>query len=353
MKTYRAALIGCGRMAGPIEEEVRDLPGMVLPYAHGDGFEACERTDLVALTSRRAEAREWFGERFGIPQERRYTDYREMIDRERPDIVTAGTQPGERAEMVIFAAEHGVKAIYAEKALAASMQETDAMVEAVERNGVVFNLGTQRRWNPGFDKMKEVIDSGELGPLRALITHYKGTLFNTMSHYFDLLLRLNSDGPVEWVQAHLPNGDDAIEGDAILKDPLGHGMFQFDNGVTAYVLESGKGGDSEHEAICEKGVMTQVANGADWQLRRCDREGEPQQFPPFEHASPTLRIIEDLVHSLDTGESTRGGPRVARASTELIFAFIESHRLGGARVELPLRDCQLKYQVPYQPRPLI
>ena len=146
MKTYRAALIGCGRMAGPIEDGVRDLPGMVLPYAHGDGFEACERTDLVALVSRRAEAREWFGERFGIPEERRYTDYREMIDRERPDIVTAGTQPGERAEMVIHAAEHGVKAIYAEKALAASMQETDAMVEAVERNGVAFNLGTQRRW---------------------------------------------------------------------------------------------------------------------------------------------------------------------------------------------------------------
>ena len=200
--------------------------------------------------------------------------------------------------------------------------------------------------------MKEVIDSGELGPLTALITHYSGTLFNRMSHYFDLLLRLNSDRPVEWVQAHLPNGDDAIEGDAIIQDPRGHGMFQFDNGVTAYVLESRKGGYNEHEAICETGVMTQVANGADWQLRRFDREGEPQQFPPFERASPTLRIIEDLVHSLDTGEPPCGGPRVARASTELIFAFIESHRLGGARVELPLRDCQLKFQVPYQPRPL-
>ena len=147
-----------------------------------------------------------FGYRYNVPAERQYTDYRELLEKEQPDIVSIATQPEHRAEVVIYAAEHGVKAIYAEKAMAASMDEADAMVEAVERNGVAFNLGTNRRWDTGFDKMKEIIDSGELGALRTLIIYGNGSLFNTASHNFDLILRLNSDAPASWVSAHLPDG---------------------------------------------------------------------------------------------------------------------------------------------------
>jgi hypothetical protein len=56
-----------------------------------------------------------------------------------------------------------------------------------------------------------------------------------------------------------------------------------------------------------------------------------------------LRLIEDLVRSLDTGAPTRGGVRVAAANTELLFAFIESHRRGGQRVPLPLRENALRF----------
>ena len=151
MKTYRAALIGCGIMAGPIEDEVKDLPGMVLPYSHAHSFQGCERTELVALASRQVASLNWFGEKFHIDEKHHYTDYREMILKEKPDIVTVGTQPEERAERVIYAAEHGVKAIYAEKAMSASMEEADAMVKAVEKNGVACNIGTERRWDRGVD----------------------------------------------------------------------------------------------------------------------------------------------------------------------------------------------------------
>jgi len=351
MKTYRAALIGCGIMAGPIEDEVRNIPGMVLPYSHAHSFQGCDRTELVALASRQVASLDWFGENFHIEKRHQYTDYREMILKEKPDIVTVGTQPEERAERVIFAAEHGVKAIYAEKAMSASMQEADAMVKAVEQNGVAFNLGTQRRWDPGFDKMKEVIASGELGSLKTLITHYNGTLANTGSHYFDLLMHLNNDNPVSWVQAHLPDSEDAIEGNIIVKDPPGHGIIQFSNGVTAYVILSGKGNASEHEIICERGTMTQVSNGASWELRVFDNEDGSHQFPYFEPASSTVKLIEDLVQSLDNGTTTRGNVRVARASTELLFAFIESHRNNGGRVKLPLKDCNLKFQIQRTPKP--
>ena len=62
--------------------------------------------------------------------ERHYTDYQQMIRQEKPDIVCIATRPATRAEITIFAAENGVKGIYAEKPLCCSMEEADAMVEA-------------------------------------------------------------------------------------------------------------------------------------------------------------------------------------------------------------------------------
>lgn len=355
MKTYRAAVIGCSRMGGFIDNEVAGSPGFIPPYSHGACYYACPRTDLVACSDLRPEVMEEFGKRYDVPKKRHYTDYRKLIDQEKPEIVSVATQPEHRAEIVIYAAEHGARAIYAEKAMAASMAQADAMVEAVERNGVFFNLGTNRRWDPGYDKMKELIDSGRLGPLRSLIMYNLGTLFNTSSHVLDLTLRLNSDKPVAWVQGHLADADALFKGDILTEDPDGYGMLRFRDGVMAYLLQ----GTQPHgyEAICEGGAVAARNNGRDWELRE-PAEGDPRgrprivqgRFPDYQRASSGLRLVEDLVHALDTGEPTRGGVRVARASTEVIFALIESHRRGGAKVELPLTGSRVRLQRDRAPR---
>jgi predicted dehydrogenase len=349
MKTYRSAVIGCGRMGAFIDNEVVGYPAVTFPYSHAAGFMACERTEIVACCDVREDVMEEFGKRYGVPKERHYTDYKALIDKERLDIVSVATQPEQRAEIVIYAVEHGVRAIYAEKALCASLEEADAIVEAVERNGAVLNMGTNRRWDPGYDKMKEIIESGELGALRSIIIYNNGSLFNTSSHTFDLAMRLNNDEPADWVQAQVLAGQDFIEGDVLKVDPAAQGTIQFRNKVTAYTLLTPRG---DYEAICEKGTVTALNNGIHWQLRRTapmDPGGRwnglvTGTFPEFERASSTLRLIEDLVHSLDTGEPPRGGVRVAKANMELIFGFIESHRRGGARVSLPLENRKLKLQ---------
>jgi UDP-N-acetyl-2-amino-2-deoxyglucuronate dehydrogenase len=274
-----------------------------------------------------------------------------MIEAEKPDIVSVATQPEPRAQMVIYAAEHGVRAIYCEKAMAASLADADAMVEAVERNGVFLNMGTNRRWSPGYDALKAVIDSGQLGKLQSVISHTCGPLFNSASHMFDLLMRVNDDAPVAWVQAHLTEADEIIDGERLLGDPTGEGIIHAENGVTLYALNSARG--VELEAICERGTVEGWNNDASWFLRESAGLDYyrrhilvPGEFPTFEDASSTVRLIEDLVHSLDTGEPPRGGVRVARANTELIFAFVESHARGGQRVELPLTDSAYRLQMP-------
>jgi predicted dehydrogenase len=327
------------------------------PYSHAAGYEACDRTDLIACSDLREEAMDKTGQRYDIPKAHHYTDYKALIDQERPDIVSVATQPEHRAGIVIYAAEHGVKAIYAEKAMAASMAEADAMVEACEKHNVFFNMGTNRRWDTGFDAMKEVIDSGRIGKLQTLITHMTGSLFNTASHCFDLLMRLNSDAQVSWVQAHLSGAVD-WEGDLLKNDPVGHGLIQFENGVTAYALNSGRG--LEVEGVGETGVVTALQNGGEWQVREVVAKDHRDrnvlgmgEFPDFEVKSSTVCLIEDLVNALDTGNPTRCGVRLARANQELIFAFLESHQQGGARVGFPLTGSRYRLardSAPRQPK---
>jgi len=348
LKTYRTALIGCSRMGAFIDNESPpDRPA----YSHAAGYEACERTEMVACADLREDLMEQVGIRYGVPKERQYLDYRELIEAEKPDIVSVATQPEPRAQMVVYAAEHGVPAIYCEKAMAASLADADTMVGAVERHGVFLHMGTNRRWDPGYDALKAVIDSGRLGPLKSAISHTCGPLFNSASHMFDLLQRVNDDMPVAWVQAHLTDADDIIDGEFLRGDPVGEGIIQAENGVTLYALNSDRG--VELEAICERGTLEGWNNGTSWFLRESGGLDftrrhilVPGEFPPYEDASSTVRLIEDLVHSLDTGQPPRGGVRVARANTELIFAFVESHARGGQRVELPLADSAYRLQMP-------
>lgn len=350
MVTYRAALVGCSRIGAFIDNEVIGLPTVILPYSHAAGYEACPRTALIAGADLRPAVLTAFGGRYDVPSEHLYTDYREMILTERPDILSVATQPQHRAEVALFAIEHGVRALYCEKPLCASVAEAAALVDAVERHGVVFNMGTNRRWSTGYATMRGAITSGEFGTLAGLTTYSRSTLFNTGSHWFDLLQYLNGDAPVSWVQGYLPQGDELTQGDEVIADPLGQGTIAFANGVMASLLPSPQA--ARHEAICERAVIS-APSDARFVVTPAGADA-PTQALDFTPASATLRLIDDLVQGLDTGAPTRGGVRVAQVNTQIIFGLIESHRRGGARVDLPLTDCALRFaprdSAPKQPK---
>ena len=86
-----------------------------------------------------------------------------MVDKEELDIVSVTTHVEHHSKIVIDLANAGVKAIFCEKGLAPSLYEANQMAEACERNGTILNLGAQRRYHPGFSKMKEITIVG-VGP---------------------------------------------------------------------------------------------------------------------------------------------------------------------------------------------
>ena len=171
VKRYRACLIGCGRMGATIDDEVCDHPHhfLWLPYSHAAGYTASEHTDLVAVSDVVPEKVSAIQKRYNAHNG--YTDYREMIRKEEPDIVSIATRPATHAEATIFVEKNGVKGVYYEKPLCYSMEEADAIREACEKHDVKFNYGMQRRYTPLYQKMRELIDHGELGEIQAVIGH--------------------------------------------------------------------------------------------------------------------------------------------------------------------------------------
>src|SRR5690242_4852758 len=122
MTVWRAGIIGCGRIADTIEDEVADAPGwQLLPFSHAGAYQRCPRTELVAAADPNEARRRSLGARRGV--ERLYADYREMLERETLDVVSVCVPTRLHGDVAIDVAERGVKAIFLEKPIAQSLGE--------------------------------------------------------------------------------------------------------------------------------------------------------------------------------------------------------------------------------------
>lgn len=66
------------------------------------------------------------------------------------------------APLIVAAAGAG-KDVFCEKPIALDLATTDAALDAAERAGIRLQIGFQRRFDPGYRKAKDLIDSGALG----------------------------------------------------------------------------------------------------------------------------------------------------------------------------------------------
>ncbi|GIS68367.1 MAG: hypothetical protein CM1200mP7_3160 [Chloroflexota bacterium] len=344
MGKYRSAIVGCSRIGGFIDNEVRGSH-VVLPYSHAAGYTACENTDLIACSDLRTDVMLEFGRQYNIEQDKQYTDYKKMIDIEKPDILSVATQPEIRSEIILYALSKGVSAIYAEKPLAASMKQAQEIFNAVEKNQAVFNLGTNRRWDNGFNILKNLISNGDLGKIKSITVFGGGGLFNSSSHWIDLIMYLNSDNKVLSVQGDVPGVADMIHNNILSDDPEGFGILHFSNGVKGYYCSSGV--HHEVKVVGDKGVVNVLNNGLTWVLDPVPYDesnvnsGYSNSFPKFAQESSTLKLIEDIVSQLDGRQETQGGIRAARDATEVIFALIQSELTNGSRINFPLEGSEI------------
>ena len=358
MKTYRVAIIGLGRMGSTIDDEHPSLA----PYSIAAATRASDRLELVAGSDLISDKRETFGTRWGIDS--LYQDYTVMIERERPDLVAVCTRatslpkPHDRApsrefledshaEIGTRVAEAGVPMLYLEKAISNTIRGADSVLEACRRNGTVFNSGVLRRFCGWADATRAAIEKGQVGEPQVVAHFGTGSLMHSHVHSIDTISYLLGDPGITAVRGELRPRETRIDGNRVDEDPRATFHVVFANGVEAYSVP---GGPVETEVVGTEGSIralnTLDPGEASVQIRASSRgrsvpEWQPVPVPPIAQGSPVVACLNDLVDSYESGRPTKANVESSHAVAEALLAVPESHRQGGAWVELPVENREL------------
>jgi D-apiose dehydrogenase len=127
---------------------------------HYDAWQRIPEARIVAVADLDPTRAQEAASRFGI--ERTYTDFRRMLDSERPDFVDIITPPGSHLEICAEAARRGV-AVICQKPLAPTYEEAVHIVETVETSGTRFMVHENWRWQPWYREADRLIRDGVLG----------------------------------------------------------------------------------------------------------------------------------------------------------------------------------------------
>ena len=358
MATYRAGLVGCGRI-GSLWDMENDPP---IPLSHAGALSLVPEIELVTGASRGREHLEMFGRRWGVKA--LYLDYREMIARESLDLVCIATHPGLHRGIVEAAADAGVKAIFCEKPMALHLEDADAIVAACRKKGVILSVNHSRRWYPSYRKAKELLQAGAIGelvsmygmcqggkPYPAWTADEEGPMIHDAVHLFDMFRFFAGDAVAVIGTALKRKLPFRVEDDA-------QAIFEFSSGTSAVALtnELMRYSRFELEIQGTEGMMHLTDRGhrlyGSEQLKAHRREPDPlidwwglveQPFPdyPFPHVMeerPILLALRELVQILEKGGRPSSVGEDGVASVEMCMAVYESELRGNSRVALPLEN---------------
>ena len=346
MARLRAAVIGLGRIASTWDEERSKYDGWHLPHAHIGCMAAVPEIKIVGLSDTWAEQREAARAKWGI--DALFEDYREMLSKTRPQIVSVCTSMKPRTDILLEIANggYGVQAIWAEKPLTYSLDQADAVIDACRTAGITLAVNCTHRWRDSFTQTRAIIDDGLIGD----VVHVQGSLNCNLSHNGShLITRLTmfTDAPVAWVAGEAES-DAAVAG---VDDFAGNGYFVCQNGVRGVFRGMHTGGlELSYDITGTDGMIRLMDDSRSPELWRIE-EGLPGQrsptpvchfFRPSHNPRPAgVNVLYDLMYCIETGEDSRCSGEDAREALEIALAVRESHRNGGGRVDLPLQDRSL------------
>jgi predicted dehydrogenase len=269
-------------------------------------------------------------------------DMRELVDMDLDFVLVVSTSYA-HAEQTALAAEAGLH-VFCEKPIALTLKDADRMIEAVESAGVVNVVNYSMRYIDAYLKIKDMIDSGQLGQILS-ISHYKTRAFGLYGagarhraviepeesggwtvhhacHDIDFLYWIN--GPIRRVHAMMRTTVPDKDSEEVV---LGNVVFE--NGAIGQI------GDS---VCCIRNHYTQIIGSAaslvmtgehDETVFCFHREGE--RDPEIIPARDSKRPGGGMDHFLECIQESRQSPhslRTAYHSLEVALAMQESARSG-------------------------
>lgn len=348
-RQYGFGIVGCGVIAGA---HARAIAG--LPNAH-----------LVAVTDVVASRAEALAGAHGAELE---PDLAALLRRPEVDVVAVCVPSGLHAEVATTAAQAG-KHLVVEKPIDVSLVAADGLLAAVDDAGVGLTVVCQRRFDPGYRALADLIDQGRLGrlivgdarvkwfrdqayydsePWRGTWAMDGGALMNQGIHYVDLLRWFM--GPVVEVTAIC-----ATQAHRIEVEDVALALLRFESGAvgTLEVSTAIYPGLPERVEVTGTGGTVVVESGRTRARELADAGGEvsshgkpivdmfrddPEPDAPYHGAvgdSAHAAQIADFLGSLDDKREPLITGQDGRDDLEVVLAVYRSARTG-APVTLPL-----------------
>ena len=328
----RYVLIGCGRIS----------PNHIVA-AQNNALEIVAICDIDAACMRDKIVK------FKLDKDiKRYTDYREMIKEEKPDLVAICTESGKHAEIALYCIEHGCNCII-EKPMALSIKDADSIIAASIKHHVKVCACHQNRFNKSIQIIREAIDMNRFGRLFYGTGTWEqdgGALMNQCIHNLDLLRWMMGSEIDEVVGM-----TDRMNHDYIDAEDLGIALIKFRNGSYGIV-----GGTTDiypknlEETLYIFGERGTVKAGGqsvnvieEW--RFSDLLDDPETVKAKFHENPPnvygyghTPLYADMINAVRQDRQPYINPMEGKKALELVLAIYKS-AAEGRSVKLPLKEC--------------
>lgn len=342
------ALIGCGRISPNHIEAAKS-----------------NKLDFVALCDIRPEAMQQKAEQFHLTDVKQYTDYKQMLQAEKPDLVAIATESGTHAEIALQCIAAGCHVII-EKPIALSIRDADAIIQAGKEKGVVVCANHQNRFNKSIRYIRKALEEGRFGRLYHGAAHVRwnrgkryyeqaawrgtweqdgGCLMNQCIHNIDLLRWMLGD-EIDEVMAYT----DRLEHDYLETEDLGIALVRFKNGAYGLIegttnvfpknLEEtlylfGQQGTVKAGGVSDNIIeVWDLADGKDESKSVKATYGEN---PPNVYGHGHTPLYADVIDAILTGRKPYVDAEAGKRAVELVLAIYKSaaeHR----PVKLPLES---------------
>ena len=342
------ALVGCGRVApSHINAAVKN------------GFEILAVCDID-----NGHIDDMFSRAVQIDCEkiRRYSDYREMYEREAPELVSIALPSGLHADAAIEAIKRGINVII-EKPMALSIKDADEIIRLAKEHNVKVSACHQNRFNIAVQEMRAALESGRFGRLsNAAITvrwsrgesYYSqadwrgkfesdgGTLMNQCIHGIDLLRWMCGDKLKRVYGATRRQHHPYIEA-----EDVGTAVFEFENGVIATVegTVNVAGFDMEEHLtlLGEEGAVKLGGTSANtieiWKFLDNPEDAKDgfHEKTLNVYGNGHASLFEDVALAIKEDRQPYVDAEAGKRALEAVLAIYKS-AYTGAPVELPLTD---------------
>ena len=340
-------------------------------YGHGLDviFNDRPNIELVAIADPDEAARAKFATKLKAP--RHYADYRELLAKERPQLVSVALRHADQHHAIGLAALRAGAHLYVEKPFTTTLAEADELLAEADKRGLKIVVSHQMRLAPAVVHLKKAVADGRLGELVEIRAFGKqdaragGEDMMVLGvHLFDLT-RLFA-GDALWCTARVTQaGRDITKADArTTKDNVGlvagdevQAQFTCANGVNVSFTSRAQQRDaagpwgleligSKATAKINANIPPQVfvrtstpwkADGKTDEWRRLE-DDPTKNLPASAQGFPAAnaKLVDDWLDAIANQREPICSGRNAAKAVEMVLAVYHA-ALTGQRVPLPLK----------------